>query len=115
MERDRMQVTRPFLFVGNHPCFDFINTELIVERRRTDLLVEWPDLIGWVIKAKLFATDEAREIVAKMAQSERETLLTETKAFRAVLREMAEQIVAPRQVPGSALEIITRPTTHKPR
>ena len=114
MERDWVHVTRPFLFVGNHPCFDFINTELIVERRRTDLLVEWPDLIDWFIKAKLFDTDEAREIVAKMAQSERETLLTETKAFRAVLREMAEQIVAHRQVPRSAIEIINRLLSQRP-
>ena len=111
---DRVRVSRPFLFVGNHPCFDFINTELIVERRRTDFLVEWEDLIDWVIKAKLFDTDEAKETVARMDQAEGERLLTETKAFRAVLREMAEQFVARKPVPRSAIETINRLLSQRP-
>jgi predicted RNA-binding Zn ribbon-like protein len=114
MEMDRVRASRPFLFVGNHPFFDFINTELIVERRRTDLLVEWTDLIDWFIKAKLFDTDEAKETVARMGQAEKERLLTETKTFRVVLREMAEQIVARNPVSRSAIETINRLLSQRP-
>jgi len=106
--------TRPFLFVGNHPCLDFINTELILDGQRTDLLEGWADLIDWFIRAKILGTDEGKGTVARLGQAEGEMLLRESKAFRVVLREMAEQIVAHKPVPRSVIETINRLLSQRP-
>ena len=111
---NRVSATRPFLFVGNHPCLDFINTELIQDGQRTDLLEGLADLIDWFIRAKILGTDEGKETVARLGQGEGEMLLRESKAFRVVLREMAEQIVARKPVSRSVIETINRMLSQRP-
>ena len=111
---NRASATRPFLFVGNHPCLDFINTELIVEGHRTDLLEECADVIEWLIRAKLLGANEGKGIAARLGQAEGVGLLSEAKAFRVVLREMAEQIVARKPVPRSVIETINRLLSKRP-
>jgi predicted RNA-binding Zn ribbon-like protein len=111
---NRVSTTGPFLFVGNHPCFDFINTELIIDGQRTDLLAGCADLIDWLLRAKILGTDEAKDTVGRMGQAEGERLLTESKAFRVVLREMAEQIVARKPVPRSVIDTINRLLSQRP-
>lgn len=103
---DNTRSPRPFLFVGNHPCLDFINTEMIIEGRRTDLLETPADLIDWSFRAKLLGTDEAKGI--SLDRTEREPLLQQAKIFRAVLREMAERIVDSKPVTTRTLEAINR-------
>ena len=111
---NRASATRPFLFVGNHPCLDFINTELIVEGHRTDLLEEYADVIEWLIRAKLLGANEGKGIAARLGQAAGVGLLSEAKAFRVVLREMAEQIVARKPVPRSVIETINRLLSQRP-
>ena len=111
---NRASATRPFLFVGNHPCLDFINTELILEGHRTDLLEECADILEWLLRAKLLRANEAKGIAARLGQAEGVGLLSEAKAFRVVLREMAEQIVARKPVPRSAIETINRLLSQRP-
>lgn len=111
---DRVSATRPFLFVGNHPCLDFINTELILEGQRTDLLEGCTDLVEWLIRAKILGTNEAKGTVSKLGQAEGERLLNEAKAFRIILREMAEQVVARKPVPQSVLETINLLLSQRP-
>jgi predicted RNA-binding Zn ribbon-like protein len=105
---------RPFLFVGNHPCLDFINTELIIEGRRTDLLEEWADLIDWLISAKLLSANDGKKIAAGLNQAEGERLQNETKAFRMVLRTIMEQIVARKPVLLSGINAINRLLSQRP-
>jgi len=111
---NRASATRPFLFVGNHPCLDFINTELILEGHRTDLLEECADVIEWLIRAKLLGANEGKGIAARLGQAAGVGLLSEAKAFRVVLREMAEQIVARKPVPRSVIETINRLLSQRP-
>ena len=111
---NQASATRPFLFVGNHPCLDFINTELIVEGHRTDLLEECADVIEWLIRAKLLGANEGKGIAARLGQAAGVGLLSEAKAFRVVLREMAEQIVARKPVPRSVIETINRLLSQRP-
>ena len=111
---NRASATRPFLFVGNHPCLDFINTELIVEGHRTDLLEECADVIEWLIRTKLLGANEGKGIAARLGQAAGVGLLSEAKAFRVVLREMAEQIVARKPVPRSVIETINRLLSQRP-
>lgn len=103
---DQARSKKSFLFVGNHPCLDLINTEMIIEGLRTDLLEKPADLIDWLLSAKLLGTDEGRRL--ELEGVEAENLLNETKAFRAVLREMAERIVAGKTVPRPTIEAINR-------
>ena len=105
---------QPFLFVGNHLCLDFINTQMIVRGQRTDLLEKWTDMIAWLIRAKLLSVDEGKETVEELDRAEGEKLLSETRAFRAVLREMAERIVASKPVSRSAVEAINRLLSQRP-
>ncbi|MBI5776759.1 MAG: ABATE domain-containing protein, partial [Nitrospirae bacterium] len=97
---------QPFLFVGNHLCLDFINTQMIVRGQKTDLLEEWTDLIAWLVRAKLLSVGEGKEVTARLSRAEGERLLGEARAFRATLREMAEGIVADKPVSRSTVEAI---------
>lgn len=103
---DNTRSPRPFLFVGNHPCLDFINTEMIIDGQRTDLLQTPEDLIDWSLKTEILGKDDAKKI--SLNRAEREPLLAHAKTFRAVLREMAEQIAASKPVPRRTLEAINR-------
>src|SRR6185503_11334253 len=104
----------PFLFVGNHPCLDFINTELILEGQRTDLLEDCAALVEWLIRAKILGANEGKGTVARLGHTEVERLLSEAKTFRMALREMAEQMVPRNPVPRSVLETINRRLSQRP-
>jgi predicted RNA-binding Zn ribbon-like protein len=52
--------------------------------------------------------------VARLSRAEGEQLLTEAKALRTVLREMAEQIVAGKPVPRSTVETINGLLSRRP-
>lgn len=102
----RKRERQPFMFVGNHLCLDFINTEMIIRGRRTDLLAEWPDLIAWLVRAKLLSTGEGKDATTGLGRAGGERLLNGARVFRATLREMAEQIVAGKPVSRSTVEAI---------
>jgi predicted RNA-binding Zn ribbon-like protein len=106
--------TQPFLFVGNHACLDFINTEMIIEGQRTDLLETPADLFNWSMRASLLDANEERAMRTGLAPAEREKFLRESKAFRGVLREMAERIVTNKPVTRSTTEEINRLLSQRP-
>ncbi len=110
----RKESQPPFMFVGNQRCLNFVNTEMIIRGQRTDLLVEWPDLIAWLVRAKMLSVGEGKEATARLGQTEGERLLDEARAFRAVLRGMAEPIVAGRPVPRSTVEAINGLLSQRP-
>jgi len=112
MNRERSG--RPFLFVGNHLCLDFVNTEMIVRGQLTDLLAEWTDLIAWMVRAKLLSAGGGKDTVSRLSRAEGGQLLAEAKALRTVLREMAEQIVAGKPVPRSTVETINGLLSQRP-
>jgi predicted RNA-binding Zn ribbon-like protein len=97
----------PFLFVGNHSCLDFINTQLVVNERPVDLLATFSDLVTWLVQIHLLTEEDAKKLnrqwggEAKGAQT-----LEQAWSFRATLREMVERIAAGRPVPQAATESI---------
>ena len=111
---ERAQPQQAFLFVGNQLCLDFINTEMIIRGHRMDLLAGWPDLMRWAVQAKLLSATEARKVAAGRGAAEEARMLHNAKAFRAVLREMAEQIVAGKPVPERAINVINRLLSQRP-
>ena len=65
MTTGRAQLRQPFLFVGNHPCLDFINTQMIVRGNPTDLLGGYENLVAWLLQAHMVGKTHA---VAVMTQ-----------------------------------------------
>jgi predicted RNA-binding Zn ribbon-like protein len=97
----------PYLFVGNHPCLDFINTELMLDGQPRDLLATYADVIVWAVQAKLLTPAEADAIERQSGkQAKPADLLEQTREFRSVLHNMVERIAAGKAVPQSAVGAI---------
>ncbi|BFU96938.1 MAG: hypothetical protein NTNFB02_36600 [Nitrospira sp.] len=95
-----------FLFLGNHPCLDFINTQIVLEGQPVDLLNSFSDLIRWLAQAKLL-TEDPKQIERQWAGGTKgKRLLDQAQAFRAVLRKMVKRIASGKRVPQEAVEAI---------
>ena len=83
-----------FPLVGNHRCLDFVNTELIEQGRRVDRLQDFADLVGWLEQVQVLSVAQAKQILHRWDQTSKgASALSEARAFRRLLREMAERIV----------------------
>jgi predicted RNA-binding Zn ribbon-like protein len=101
----------PFLFVGNHPCLDFINTELMINGQASDLLPSFQDLLGWLVQAGLLAEAQAKQIERRGGSQAVETL-RQAKVFRATMRDMVARL-ADDGVPQTALAAINHLLHHR--
>ena len=102
----------PFLFVGNQPCLDFVNTELVINEQPTDLLSSFQDLVAWLVQAGLVNGEEARKIEREGSRYGAETL-KQAKVFRTTLREMAERLAARKSVPQNSLDAMNDLLRHR--
>lgn len=115
MNRLTMRVTEgKFLFVGNHPCLDFINTQMIVNGESTDVLESFEDFISWLVQANLLTIAEADAAGAELNQKESTSLLPQAKILRTTLRELAARIVARKPIPRSAINLINQILSQRP-
>ncbi|MDF0644254.1 MAG: ABATE domain-containing protein [Nitrospira sp.] len=96
----------PFFFLGNHPCLDFINTQIVLEGRPADLLNSFSDLIRWLAQAKLLAEDPKQIERQWGGETKGTQLMDHARAFRAVLREMVERIASGKRVSQESVEVI---------
>jgi predicted RNA-binding Zn ribbon-like protein len=88
-----------FLFLGGHPCLDFLNTRPVVKGRAIELLGELEDLIRWLTRVGRLDSRAAADATKRWAESAEGTRLVErARAFRETLRHMAEGIVRERGV-----------------
>ena len=108
MATGRVQLRQPFLFVGNHPCLDFINTQMIVQGNPTDLLGGCEDLVAWLVQANIMNAAQAAAVMAQWNRKDQEQLFEQGILFRNTLREMAERIVARKSIPHSAVAFINQ-------
>lgn len=96
-----------FVWLGHHPCLDFINTELMGAGGRKDLLQAFPDLVYWLTSAKLVDAEAGATLRKKWhGSSAASRALHLGRELRSMLREMAERIAAGRGVPQTALRAI---------
>jgi predicted RNA-binding Zn ribbon-like protein len=110
----RKQSQQPFLFVGNHLCLDFVNTQMIVKGELTDLLVSFEDLAAWLVQSKLLIGSHADAVSAKLGRAEAQALLEQAKVLRATLRGLAERIAARKPIPESVIETINQFLAQRP-
>ena len=97
---------KKFIFVGNQPCLDFINTAVVLDGEPRDLLATSSDVLAWAVQAKVLTQAEADGLERQSGKQGQAGMLEEVRAFRAVLRDMVERIAARKPVPQTAV----RPT-----
>lgn len=106
-----VQHKMPFLFVGNQPCLDFINTALVINGQPTDLLTSFRDLIAWVVHSGLVTEEEGKKLEREGSCRGVETL-KEATAFRTTMRDMVERLADGKSVPHTALDAINHLLRH---
>jgi predicted RNA-binding Zn ribbon-like protein len=105
---------KPFLFVGNHTCLDFINTRIIQDGQPLDLLSTFSDLVEWLRQAHLLDTEAAKHADLKWSgRSEGIRTLDQARTFRATLRDMVERMAAGKSVPQTAIDAINTLLRHR--
>ncbi len=98
---------RPFLFVGERPCVDFVNTTIADGGTAIDLLPGFDALVDWCEQAQVVSTAEARELRRRWSGSaEADSAHARALTFRAALRGMLERLAGGRSVPQPALDAI---------
>jgi len=105
---DRARLRQPFLFVGNHPCLDFINTQMIVRGNPTDLLDGCEDFFAWLVQASMMDKTQAVAVMTQWSHEDQEQLFEQGITFRRTLREMVARIVACKSIPDSAVASINQ-------
>ena len=108
MTTGRAQLRQPFLLVGNHPCLDFINTQMIVRGNPTDLLGGCEDLVAWLVQAHMVDKVQAAVVMTQWGHEDQEQLFEQGITFRRTLRDMAARIVARKSIPDSAIVSINK-------
>jgi len=99
------QAEKQFIFIGNHPCLDFINTLIVQNGEPVDLLESFSDLVKWLEQTHLLDKEEAK---AAERKPEGMRILSQAREFRASLREMVEKIAAGKSVPPAAIQSINK-------
>lgn len=102
-----------FLFVGNEPTLDLVNTEVILGGVRTDLLQSFGDLTHWFEQANLASAAEMQRL-AKAWRDTREArdALQEVRALRSVLRQAVERIAKTGRLPGELAGVLGKELQH---
>ncbi len=103
-----------FLFVGNHPCLDLINTQLIVKGEPRDLLESVDDLSLWLMQARLLTASQAKITKVHLHNEEGASLLERAKTLRATLRIVVERVAAGKAVPDSAIDATNQLLAQRP-
>lgn len=111
---DGSRSNQAFLFVGNHPCLDFINTQMIIRGDLTDLLETFDDLIAWMVQAERVSKGEGEAMRSGFSRRETDQALEQARSFRATLREMTEHIVRRKGIPRAAVTEINRLLSQRP-
>lgn len=103
------EAKKQFIFIGNHPCLDFINTLIAQNGKPVDLLDTFSDLVRWLEQTHLLEREEARKAERNWGNKpEGRRLLDQAREFRASLREMVVRIAAGKSVPPAAIENINK-------
>ena len=100
---------KQFIFIGNHPCLDFINTLIAQDGKPVDLLESFSDLVMWLEQTHLLDKEEAKKAERNWGNKpEGARILSQAREFRASLREMVERSAAGKSVAPAAIQSINK-------
>ena len=78
-----------FVFVGNRPILDFLNTKPVLQQGPTELLPDFDALARWLIASGIVNSAKTKLLVRSWKKSpDGEAFLKELIAFRERLREV---------------------------
>jgi len=104
-----------FYFIGNLPCLDFVNTEIVARGARVDLLAGFSDLVRWLQATNLLTAAEARATEKRWGDtSEGKAAYADALSLRASLRTMAERVASGKAVDRTSIEQINRVLASRP-
>lgn len=98
----------PFLFVGNRLCLDFINTEIIAEGQRKDLIHNFDALKAWLQEADAVRQSEIASVTASWDALKEDSFAHQARMLRATLQQMVEQITQAQPVAEEAITAINQ-------
>src|SRR2546427_13203625 len=94
-----------FPMIGNHRCLDFVNTELIEQGRRVDLLQDFGDLVDWLEQAHVLGPAQSKQNLRRWGRTSKGAgALSEARAFRRLLRQKAEGTLNAQRASDDALD-----------
>lgn len=98
-----------FLFVGNHQCLDFINTQIVQQGKLVDLLRGFSDFVAWMVEARAINPTQASEILRHWGNRPEAVLVVErAREFRSQLRHLVGQIASRQSGSQTAIDEINR-------
>jgi predicted RNA-binding Zn ribbon-like protein len=96
-----------FLFLGGHPCLDFLNTRTLVKGHAVELLGSLEDFLRWLTRAGRIDARLAADALRRWNEGPEGGRITErARAFRETLRHMADGLVKSRGVATEGLAAI---------
>lgn len=98
-----------FLFLANDPCLDFVNTEVVVDGVRNDLLRHFSDFSKWLEKAGIASAGDARRLTTKWGDTrEAKRSLQTARELRSLLRTSVENVMYSGRVPDSLARALNK-------
>ncbi len=98
-----------FYFVGNNLCLNFVNTEVVENGERVDLLTCFDDLVRWSVETDALDAAQAKDLLGNWSgkpEAESVLLLARARGFRRALRLMAERITQGKSLPQSIIAAV---------
>lgn len=92
-----IQVKSKFLWVGNWPAIDFVNTDIVMEGKPVDLLERADDVVLWLEESRLCEKTES----GTLAPPRR--LIDEARVYRGLLRQGITQFAGQRLLSAELL------------
>jgi predicted RNA-binding Zn ribbon-like protein len=101
-------MTGDFQFVGERLCLDFVNTEIVRDGARVDLLRRFEDLIAWTAAAGIAGASRLPELAIPWSGTpEASRAFQQALRFRKTIRAMAVRLASGRaSVAGTTLDAI---------
>jgi predicted RNA-binding Zn ribbon-like protein len=102
-----------FLFVGNDPTLDLVNTEVILSGVRTDLLQSFGDLTCWFQQANLASAAEMQRLGKVWADTpEARATLQAARTLRGALRNAVERVAKIGRLPSDFAGVLEKELQH---
>lgn len=105
-EHEHSPDTSRFLFVGNNLAIDLVNTEVIANDERVDLLGSFANVIDWLADAGVVDSEEASQLQARWSPEECDNAFAAVRTFRAALRHGAERLTGGGDIGDDVLQAV---------
>lgn len=102
-----MDTEHTFEHIGGHELIDLVNTEIIKNGQKVDLIKNQESLFFWMLDIGLITNESVL-----FSQTSEAPLLEEVRAFRQQMRQMLVAITNRQPIPQTTIDSINRLLTH---